>query len=60
MLEFRVRWSETDVRLTGEPDDIERVTSGSEGGGWKSARKGSLAGRLPYGGVPRPSLTVRP
>jgi hypothetical protein len=25
------------VRLTGEPDGIERVTSGSEGGGWKSA-----------------------
>jgi len=25
------------MRLTGEPDDIERVTSGSEGGGWKSA-----------------------
>ena len=25
------------MRLAGEPDDIERVTSGSEGGGWKSA-----------------------
>jgi len=25
------------LRFTGEPDDIERVTSGSEGGGWKSA-----------------------
>jgi len=24
-------------RLTGEPDDRETVTSGSEGGGWKSA-----------------------
>jgi hypothetical protein len=25
------------MRFTGEPDDIERVTSGSEGGSWKSA-----------------------
>jgi len=39
MLKHTWRSSETktDVRLTGEPDDRETVTSGSEGGGWKSA-----------------------
>ena len=36
-------------KLTGEPSEIERLTLGSEGGGWKSGLdETQLAGRLPY------------
>jgi|SaaInlStandDraft_1057018.scaffolds.fasta_scaffold67424_2 hypothetical protein len=38
------------VKLAGEPSEIERLTLGSEGGGWKSGLiETQLAGRLPYG-----------
>jgi hypothetical protein len=39
MLKHTWRWSgsATGMRLAGEPREAERLTRGSEGGGWKSA-----------------------
>ena len=37
------------TETTGEPREIERLTPGSEGGGWKRMQQElHLAGRLPY------------
>ena len=40
--------SSVDAAPLESRDEIERLTSGSERGGWKSAAR-QLAGRLPYG-----------
>ena len=37
--------------VAGEPDETETLTSGSEGGCWKSTPSEQLAGFLPYKSV---------